>query len=612
MASRALYLKWRPQRFEDVVGQEHITQTLKNALRAGRLAHAYLFAGPRGTGKTTMARLLAKAVNCLDEDVTNRPCNKCTICRSINEGRLLDLIEMDAASHTGVDNVREAIRDKVGFRPTQARRKVYVIDEVHMLSTSAFNALLKTLEEPPEHVVFCLATTEPHRVLPTVLSRCQRFDFRRIPLSALVGRLQYIADREGIRVEERALLFIARTSTGSARDAISLLDQLGAYGDETITVERIHSLLGLGDPQLVRELVTHMVERDIGRGLDVINTVVQQGADIRQFTQQVVDYVRSLLLLRVGGDAVSLDVDAQTRAYLDTLAGTVSIRGLVRSIKLINQAQLDLRGSDQNQLALELAFVEAAMKEDELTAAKAPPLGTAQPPSQRTETERAAQSASRVIATSGPPAAPPRSVPNVGNRDSSEPGVVEPREMPEIAHQMVEVSLEEVHTNWNKIVQTIKATSPSVATFVNSASARQVRNGNQVVLEFPGARNDPGYNFSARKLEEEGNKRVVERALSSVLGRSCRVRCEVRGGPSSRSLRARSLNHRAASQKPAESSADNASVRPGVGNVEVASAESITKEHASDPYQDAVSDPIVQDLISRGGRVTGVQTWAEE
>ena len=350
MASTALYLKWRPQRFQDVVGQEHVTQTLKNALRGERIAHAYLFTGPRGTGKTTMARLLAKAVNCLDEDVAQRPCNRCRICQSINEGRLLDLIEMDAASHTGVDNVREAIRDKVGFRPSEARYKVYVIDEVHMLSTSAFNALLKTLEEPPEHVIFCLATTEPHKILPTIVSRCQRFDFRRIPRSAMVARLRDIAEQEGIQIDDEALGFVARSATGSARDAISLLDQLTAYGDELITVERLRAVLGLSDVELVYQLAACMIAHEVGRGLDVINQAVAQGADVRQFAQQVVEYLRAALMVRVGGSAASTEMDARTRTELDKLVGQCSAHELLRAIQLFNQAQLDLRGHDQGQL----------------------------------------------------------------------------------------------------------------------------------------------------------------------------------------------------------------------------------------------------------------------
>src|SRR5512139_2656104 len=224
MAAQALYLKYRPQTFEEVAGQEPITRTLRNALRQGRIRHAYLFTGPRGTGKTTTARLLAKAVNCLSPE-EERPCNVCTVCKAINEGRLLDLIEIDAASNRGIDEIRD-IREKVGFRPSEGRYKVYVLDEAHMLTEPAFNALLKTLEEPPPHVIFTLVTTDPHKIPATITSRCQRFDFRRIPLQAIVDQLAHIAAQEGVTVEPAALELIARQGTGAMRDAISLLDQL--------------------------------------------------------------------------------------------------------------------------------------------------------------------------------------------------------------------------------------------------------------------------------------------------------------------------------------------------------------------------------------------------
>lgn len=233
--AQALYRKWRSQTFEEVVGQEHVTTTLLNALRDERVAHAYLFAGPRGTGKTSTARILAKALNCTDDD--KRPCNRCSHCTAINQGRLLDLIEIDAASNNSVDDVRE-LRQKVGFRPSQSRYKVYIIDEVHMLSPSAFNALLKTLEEPPPHARFVLATTEPHRIPATVLSRCQRFDFRRIPVAEIAAHLTHIAAEEGYQLEEAAVFAIARSAQGCMRDAVSLLDQMTSYGAATSGEDR--------------------------------------------------------------------------------------------------------------------------------------------------------------------------------------------------------------------------------------------------------------------------------------------------------------------------------------------------------------------------------------
>ncbi len=564
MAFQALYLKWRPQRFEDVVGQEHVTQTLKNALRAGRVAHAYLFAGPRGTGKTTMARLLAKAVNCLDDNVDNRPCNECHICRAINEGRLLDLIEMDAASHTGVDNVREAIRDKVGFRPAEARYKVYVIDEVHMLSTSAFNALLKTLEEPPEHVIFCLATTEPHRILPTILSRCQQFHFRRVPIPALTGRLRYIADQEGIAVSDDALRFIARASTGCVRDAISLLDQLSSYGTE-ITVEQVRAVLGLSDRQLVHELLSRLAAYEVGNGLALINRMVEQGGDVRQFTRQLIESLRGALVLRVGGDEAAADLDDQERAFLSTLAGQMSVRELVRAIKLFNQALLDLRGSDRRQLSLELAFVEAALEPAPSAAAEtvAPPPAVASRPvaQEPASSEHRARNASPTPSTASPlPPAPPRTPPTTAR----------PQEQPVEATGEEGVTQDELDARWEEIRRQIRAQSRQVEALVNSALSRWVQDGRQVVFEMPST-------LLADKLEKSENKRIVEDALRSVLGRDCVVRGVVQGNDDT----------------PPPNAAKGPSRPPT----------SVGHRAHSDGRVDMSHDPVVQYLLRRGGKI---------
>ena len=359
MAVQALYRKWRPRTFDEVVGQKHIVRTLRNALTSGRIHHAYLFAGPRGTGKTTTARLLAKAVNCLSPE-EQRPCNECAICQAVNEGRLLDLIEIDAASNTGVDDVRE-LRERVGFRPNQARYKVYVIDEVHMLSTSAFNALLKTLEEPPPHAIFVLATTEAQKIPDTVISRCQRFNFRRISVNEIVDRLAWMVEREDIPADREALTIIARQATGSMRDAESLLDQLASYDAAGITIAEVRSALGTGASETVIQVTDALAQGDVAQGLSTINAAMDEGADPRQFARQMVEYLRALLLLRLKSGIVPAHISDDMRPQMEAQAASFTPRSLARVVRLFNQAAVEARGGWQPQLPLEMAFVEAVL-----------------------------------------------------------------------------------------------------------------------------------------------------------------------------------------------------------------------------------------------------------
>src|SRR5512139_3887467 len=354
--AQALYRKWRPQTFDEVSGQEHVLHTLRNAIGSGRIAHAYLFSGPRGTGKTTMARLLAKAVNCLNSDPAARPDNTCPICTAIADGRMLDLIELDAASNRGIDEIRD-LRDKINFAPGQARYKVYIIDEVHMLTEPAFNALLKTLEEPPAHAIFVLATTDPQKVPATIVSRCQPFAFRRLTVSEIVARLQELVVGEGLTAEPEALTLIARQATGAMRDAVSLLDQLAAGGKD-ITVARAQAALGAGALSWVSDVVGALCEAQAAAGLDAINQAMDSGADARQFARQIVEHLRAVMLIKLGDPAL-VDLPAEQRATFNSQAEQLELDRLTRAIKLFNQAALDLRGGWQPQLPLELALIES-------------------------------------------------------------------------------------------------------------------------------------------------------------------------------------------------------------------------------------------------------------
>ncbi len=355
--AQALYRKWRSRTFDEVVGQEHVTQTLRNALRDNRVAHAYLFSGPRGTGKTSTARILAKALNCTGPE-EDRPCDVCPTCVAISEGRMLDLIEIDAASNNGVDDIRE-LRDKVGFRPSEGTYKIYIIDEVHMLSTSAFNALLKTLEEPPPHARFVLATTEPHKIPATVHSRCQRFDFRRIPVVEIAGHLRHIATEENVQAEDAALTAIARSAQGCMRDAISLLDQMTSYGAEAISLEQVHQVLGSVASESVSGFVDALADQNVAGGLQLVHSLLLAGASLQEFTTQVVEHLRGVMLVQMTGDSGLLDDRSpETVKRMEVQARKLTQPQTLYAVKRFGEAIGELKGGYQPQLPLELALIE--------------------------------------------------------------------------------------------------------------------------------------------------------------------------------------------------------------------------------------------------------------
>lgn len=358
MSYTALYRKFRPGEFDEVKGQEHIVTTLQNQIQTDRIGHAYLFCGTRGTGKTTIAKILAKAVNC-QEPVHGNPCNKCETCQKINRQTSMNVIEIDAASNNGVANVRDII-DEVQYSPTEGRYKVYIIDEVHMLSTGAFNALLKTLEEPPSYVIFILATTEPHKIPVTIHSRCQRYDFRRISIDTIASRLKEITDREEVQAEDRALRYIAKTADGSMRDALSLLDQcIAFYLGQELTYEKALQVLGAVDTVVYSKMFRYLVSQDVIGCMELINEMMMAGRDLNQFISEFIWYLRGLMLVDASGQGNELlDVSQEQMLQMQEEAGMIDVDMLIRYIHILSDLSNQIRYASQKRVLVEIMFIK--------------------------------------------------------------------------------------------------------------------------------------------------------------------------------------------------------------------------------------------------------------
>ncbi len=496
MASQVFYRKWRPQSLAEVVGQEQVTQTLRNALNSGRVSHAYLFCGPRGTGKTTTGRILAKAVNCLTNG-KGEPCNTCPMCQAISEGRALDVIEIDAASNRGIDEIRD-LRDRVNYAPNQARYKVYIIDEVHMLTKEASNALLKTLEEPPPHVIFILATTEAHKVLPTVLSRCQRFDFRRISQTDIVSKLTRICSQEGIHMEPEALRLIAKSATGSLRDAENLLEQLTTYYGSEVGLQQVQAILGATGDWRVREVVKHIINNDISAGITTINSVNNDGLDLRQFNRELVEYLRGLLLIKTGSDE-AVDLTAEDIAELKALAAKASLAQILKAVKLFGQ--LELGFDNYSTLPLELALVDCALTPEEGKGSLA---------------MEAEHEFRQPVTAATPPVAPPQPTakPEPTNIPTPPPkATITP---PEPGSE-----IEQMRLNWKQVIEQAPENTkrtPAIA-ILRSAGVKPVAiEDDTIVLAFR-------YPYHKEQIEKPENQQITEKIIGNFLGHPCHVRC---------------------------------------------------------------------------------------
>jgi DNA polymerase-3 subunit gamma/tau len=497
--SQALYRKYRPKEWDEVMGQDHIVTTLTNAIAADRVAHAYLFAGSRGTGKTTLARLLAKAVNCLNTDATKRPDNVCENCKAVNDNRFLDLIEIDAASNTSVDDVRD-LRDKINFSPSQGKYKIYIIDEVHMLSTAAFNALLKTLEEPPPHAIFVLATTEIHKIPATVLSRCQRHEFRRVPVDEIVANLKKIVKAENIQADDDALIQIARQSAGGMRDAISLLDQLSSTGDK-ITLALAQNVLGTATSQTVLDVLTSLVDHDPAHGLDAIHKALDAGADPRSLARQIVEYLRGLMLIQMG-NANQVEATADVKKQMQSHAKSFTTTEVLRMMKAFNNAATDLRGGWQPSLSLELALAEVLDAPNEPTPQFAAPRQTKPQPA-------ASQTESQPSTSASPKHLPANETEAFGQGAAAEPQ----------ASQRTSVSINDIVKAWKHMSAALPKAQANLSALMNSVRMIDVQ-GNTLIL---GLASD----VLVSKIDKPDQIEILQKLIKDEFGVDMNIRCMV-------------------------------------------------------------------------------------
>ena len=528
MSYVSLYRKWRPQTFDEIAGQSHITQTLQNAIDKGRISHAYLFCGPRGTGKTTTARALAKAINCV-EGPTSTPCNKCESCRSINEGSSIDVLELDAASNRRVEEIRDLL-EKIPYSASGGNKKVYIIDEVHMLTTESFNTLLKTLEEPPEHVIFVLATTEPHKVIPTILSRCQRFDFRRISPPDIEARIAHVAEAEGISIETAALSLISHHAQGALRDALGALEQLGSYTDAKITSADVIALLGLTDSEVLFDFTDLLSKGDLAGGLLFIDELVAKGVDLRQFIQDLLGHLRDVFLKQSVPDMEPAGVPDDLKERLSAQAAQIEPRTLTSYIQVLNDVYGQSRWSTDLRLLFEIALFKLAKSETDasfegilrrLERLESAALNGALPPA-----PAAPASAPKKAARAGAPKKREEAAPPVADEPAAP---VEP-----VAARVTGASdegapqpsagvfdIETVRKVWPQVLKLVKEKKPSRYNFFAGGKPARVDAG---VLVLALKKSDKDF------VETPENIQLLRNTLKLVTGYDIPIQCELANG----------------------------------------------------------------------------------
>ncbi|GAW93634.1 DNA polymerase III subunit gamma/tau [Calderihabitans maritimus] len=476
MGYLALYRQWRPQTFREIVGQEHVTKTLQNALVAKRISHAYLFCGPRGTGKTSTAKVLAKAVNC-QERTEGEPCNRCFMCKRITEGSSMDVIEIDAASNRGIDEIRD-LREKVKFAPTEGKYKVYIVDEVHMLTTEAFNALLKTLEEPPAHVIFILATTEPHKIPLTILSRCQRFDFHRVSNQLIMDQVSRIVKAYQIEITPEALNLIARAASGGLRDALSILDQCMAFCSNKIEEEDVAELIGSAGESFLFALVDTIIQQRPGEALKLLDEVLQKGKDPRLLLWDLLEHLRNLLVTKVSQNPSALIISTEEMmTKIREQAEKFSLTQLFELIDVFRQYEAEIKWSNQPRLLVELAIIKGIKNVGEVEGA---------------------------VSTS------PKIKSSPGKGVESNSGI---KENPQT------LTFAEIKQRWPEVLEVVRKTKITVYAFLIEGKVQELK-GNTVLVGF-----NQDCTFHKEKLEEKENRELIEKVLYRVFGRNLTLQC---------------------------------------------------------------------------------------
>jgi DNA polymerase-3 subunit gamma/tau len=487
--------RYRPQQFQDLVGQEAVVRSLVNSLKSNRVAHAYLFTGARGVGKTTTARILAKALNCR-KGPTETPCDECDICKCIATGEDVDVLEIDGASNRGIDEVRE-IRSNVQYRPSRARYKIYIIDEVHMLTKEAFNALLKTLEEPPPHVKFFFATTEAQKIPVTILSRCQRFDLGGIGVTQIVDRLRLIVTKEKLKADDEALEFIARRAAGSMRDAQSLLDQLLAFAEDKLTVEQVHGLLGTAGEDRMIELAAAVLEHDPARALALLAQAADEGLQLGELLDQLIGYWRDLMVVQCTGDESQiLSVAARRRSKLHEQAKALKLDTILAGLDVLNNAKGRMRFSNQGRLLLEMALVRLGRLDD------------------LASLSQIAQWIGQAPKTAGTAASAVRATPPEAEKKKPVATPAEPS-----ADSLLPLSEESLPTIWQQI---LGKTPPVFAGLLVKAGLPAISGPNSLVLRFPA-----GYTHELEYCGDVSRVARMEDELAQIIGRRCKLRVEL-------------------------------------------------------------------------------------